>query len=290
MDCIPSRFLFIQLLNIDFYKTREYMFHIVNNSIFENSQKSINVSDRGFTLGHGLFETILSVNGNLPFLNYHWERLIKSAEKIFIKIDLSYEEFRFQIQRLLESNKLLETYASVRLTVTHGEANRGIFPIDPIKPNIIYMASKIQEPNDKPLTAKIVNTKRNENSISCQVKSISYLDNIMAKKEAIDAGYDEAILLNSKGFVAEGSITNIFVVKDDKIFTPTIESGALPGITRRVLLNDLHLDIKEMDISVDFLFNSDEVFVTNSLMGIKVISKIDKQEKDSVIIYNQVFR
>ena len=112
----------------------------------------------------------------------------------------------------------------------------------------------------------------------------------MAKKEAIDAGYDEAILLNSKGFVAEGSITNIFVVKDDKIFTPTIESGALPGITRRVLLNDLHLDIKEMDISVDFLFNSDEVFVTNSLMGIKVISKIDKQEKDSVIIYNQVFR
>ena len=112
------------------------MFHIVNNSIFENSQKSISVSDRGFTLGHGLFETILSINGNIPFLNYHWERLIESAEKIFITIDTSFEEFRFQIQRLLEANKLLETYASVRVTVTHGEANRGIFPIDPIKPNI----------------------------------------------------------------------------------------------------------------------------------------------------------
>tara|TARA_R110002072_G_scaffold75862_1_gene178314 strand:+ start:3320 stop:3673 length:354 start_codon:yes stop_codon:yes gene_type:complete len=109
-----------------------------------------------------------------------------------------------------------EGYASVRITITHGESARGIFPTSPTTPNIIYTASNMAKPNNTPISALVIKTRRNEQSVSSSVKSLSYLDNILAKKEAIDADYDEAILLNSKGLVSEISVTNIFIIKNEK--------------------------------------------------------------------------
>jgi len=268
------------------------MQHIVNTTIFNNNP-SISVYDRGFTLGHGIFETILVVNGKIPLLEYHWSRANESAKKLYIDINISYEDFKYQINRLIKVNNLMNDIASIRVTITHGEAARGIFPTSPTEPNIIYTASKIAAPTNSALTAVVVKTKRNENSISSQVKSISYLDNILAKKEAIDAGYDEAILLNSKGLVSEGSITNIFIIKNNKIYTPPLKSGALPGITRKVLLEH-NPNITEKDISLKFLLDADSIFLTNSLMGIKPVSKINelKKEIDPIIedFYIQFFK
>lgn len=254
------------------------MQHIVNTTIFNNNP-SISVYDRGFTLGHGIFETILVVNGKIPFLEYHWSRANESAKKLYINLNISFDDFKYQINRLLEINNLMNDIASIRVTITHGEAARGVFPTSPTEPNIIYTASKITAPTNSPLTALVVKTRRNENSISSKVKSISYLDNILAKKEAIDAGYDEAILLNSKGFVSEGSVTNIFIIKNNEIYTPPLESGALPGITRKVLLEH-NPNIIEKDISLDFLFDADSIFLTNSLMGIKPVVKINELMKE----------
>lgn len=133
----------------------------------------------------------------------------------------------------------------------------------------------------KSLTATIVNTKRNENSLTSRIKSISYLDNIFAKKEAVTHDFDEAFLLNSKQNVAEGSISNIFIVKNDTVSTPPIIDGALPGVVRHVILNELNIEdlkIQETHIGVEALMDADEIFITNALMGVKPIHQIDTKK------------
>lgn len=133
------------------------------------------------------------------------------------------------------------------------------------------------------MTATIVSTRRNENSLASRIKSISYLDNILAKKEAVKKGFDEAILLNSKLLVAEGSVSNIFVVKNNIIYTPPLEDGALPGVVRHVILNELktdHIQIIEHQVDKKMLFDADELFISNALLGVKPIHKLDNKNYD----------
>lgn len=253
---------------------------IVNGQTYPSEVNCINVYDRGLTLGHGLFETILISNGNAPLLHYHWKRLVIGVHLLGIKLPFDVEELSTMIDRLVHDNKLTNITAGIRLTITDGVSDRGLLSTGEQTPTFILTTFFLPKNTKDSMTATIVGTRRNENSLASRIKSISYLDNILAKKEALSGGFDEAFLLNSKSNLAEGSVSNVFMIKNKTVFTPPIADGALPGVIRDIILNELILDsieVKEQSLNTDSLLNADEVFITNTLIGVKSITKLDKK-------------
>lgn len=253
---------------------------IINGKKNKSNDPCISAYDRGLTLGHGLFETILINKGSIPLLGYHWKRLVTSTELIGIKLPFDLLELTNMINELLHENNLTKIRVALRLTITDGISERGLLSNGNQEPTYILSMSQLPDNITKSMTAIIVDTRRNESSLASRIKSISYLDNIIAKREAVSKGFDEAFLLNSRSNLAEGAISNIFIVKNNHILTPPIIDGALPGVTRHVILNDLVLDdikVKEQHINTDMLLDADEVFITNALLGVKPIHMINNK-------------
>ena len=253
---------------------------IINGKKNKSNDPCISAYDRGFTLGHGLFETILINKGSIPLLEYHWKRFVTSIELIGIKLPFDLLELTNMINDLLHTNSLADVRVALRLTITDGISERGLLSNGNQEPTYILSMSQLPNGLAKSMTATVVNTRRNEHSLSSRIKSISYLDNIIAKREAVSKGFDEAFLLNSISNLAEGAISNIFIVKNNNVLTPPIIDGALPGVTRHVILNSLNFDnieVKEQHINTDMLLDADEVFITNALLGVKPIRMINNK-------------
>lgn len=253
---------------------------IVNGFEKYSNEPTIYAFDRGLTLGHGLFETLLVNKGNISALEYHWDRLLTSAKIIDIKIPFSLNELAIMINTLLSRNNLQNKICSLRITITDGISERGLLSTSNAPPTYILSISEIAKTPIKSIKAIISSIKKNENSVSHMVKSISYLDNILAKKEASSKNADEAFMLNSKGNISEGTISNIFALQGNKIFTPPLNDGVLPGITRRIILNDLKIEnytVTEKSMDLSFLMSSDEIFISNSLMGAVPVESIQNQ-------------
>lgn len=250
---------------------------IYNNKTIPSDHACIKHNDRGFTLGHGLFETILVKKGTAPAIDYHWHRLETSAPLIGIILPFSKQELTRMLSALINENNLQGKTAGARVTVTHGESARGILPVTPPPPNFVISVFEYTHSPKADFSALIATTRKNEHTIAARIKSISYLDNILAKQEAMNQGYDEAILLNTASNVADGAITNIFMVNNDRIYTPPIADGALPGVIRSILLEELNAEfpVIKKSISTDELLSADEVFLTNALMGIQSVSQIN---------------
>lgn len=265
-------------------------FIIFNGEIIPTTQQCIRYNDRGFTLGHGLFETILINKQEISLLDYHWKRLQTSANLIGIKPPFSCAELKSMINKLNIANNLQDITASVRVTISDGESARGIVSPIPTTPNFIISIVEYHKPQKKSFSAIVVNNIKNEHSLSSQIKSISYLDNIIAKKEAIEKSYDEAILLNTAGKIADGSISNIFIIKNNCIYTPPIKDGALPGVIRTVLLEEFNgtFNIQEKSFTVSEAENADEVFLTNALMGIQPVHLLNFSEYKNFSISNKI--
>jgi branched-chain amino acid aminotransferase len=260
---------------------------IINGYLKNSNEPTISAQDRGFTLGHGLFETILIKNGLTSTLEYHWNRLITSAEIIGITIPFNFLELKEMINTLLIKNNFQKKICSLRITVTDGISQRGLLSTDDRTPTYVLFLSEIINFNKKPIKAIISTIRKNELSFSHRVKSISYLDNILAKREALTRNADEAFMLNSKNHVTEGTISNIFAVKNQIIITPPVSDGLLPGITRHILLNDFktsNYQIIEETINFDFLIDADEIFITNSLMGAVPVVQLENK------VFNQNFQ
>ncbi|MBA4696076.1 MAG: aminotransferase class IV [Legionella sp.] len=250
---------------------------IYNGNLLSSDLPCIKPNDRGFTLGHGLFETILSNKSAIPGLDYHWHRLETSTQLIDIPLPFCKKKLQQMITTLLDDNNLRDKIAAIRLSLTHGESSRGIYPLSNPLPNYVIAANEYFPLHQQNFSCRIVTIRKNEHSPCCRIKSLSYLDNILAKKEAVEHGYDEAILLNTAGNIADGGITNIFMVKDKKIYTPLLADGALPGVVRSILLQEFThgFPLIEKTIKIDDLLSADEVFLTNGLMGVQIVSKIN---------------
>lgn len=263
---------------------------IFNGNIVPSNQSCIKHNDRGFALGHGLFETILVKNNSIPAIDYHWKRLETSAPLIDIQLPFLRAELENMLMRLIEKNDLKDKLASARITITHGEADRGIFPLKTPSPNFVIAVAEYTHTEIHDYSALIVNTKKNEQAISSRIKSISYLDNILAKQEALKQNYHEAILLNTASNIADGAIFNVFVVKNNQITTPKITDGALPGVIRSILLQEFQQDfsITEKSISVPEILDADEVFLTNALMGIQPVSNLNTKKFESCSVANRI--
>lgn len=213
--------------------------------------------DSGYFFGRGVFETILIKNRPI-FLKEHIDRLNKGIKTLNIGDEVLIGDILRIIDKHDIKNCALKIAVSEKNIVLERRGNK-YKPVD-------YL---------KGFSLKLSNINRNSKSKLTYIKSTNYLENILEREEALANGYDEVLFLNESGLVAEGSISNIFIVKDDKIFTPSIKCGLLPGIVRNFIINEFK--VIEKEIFLDDLFNADELFITNSLLGIMGISKLEER-------------
>jgi len=252
----------------------------INGEFVPASQAKISVFDHGFLYGDGVFEGIRAYNGRVFKLKEHIDRLYDSAKAIDLKIPISKEEFMEIILETLRRNKLRDAY--IRPIVTRGIGDLGLDPRKCKEPTIIVIAQPwgklYGDLYEKGLKAVTVTVRRNAiDSLPPNIKSLNYLNNILAKIEANAKGGDEAIFLDHNGYVSEGSGDNIFIVKNGVVISPPTINN-LRGITREVvieLLEKLKIPFKEANISLYDLYTADEIFVTGTAAEICPITWVD---------------
>ena len=243
----------------------------------------LNPRDRGFTLGDGIFETIRVREGEIIRIAQHLARLRKGAETIGLALLWTDAEIQQAIRETLVANQLKDAY--LRLTLSRGvPTQRGLLPDEKnAKPSLIIQAESFtgypEGLYQRGMRAMTSSIRRNEHSPLANIKSLNYLDNILARREAAKEGADEAVLLNTQGNIACASVTNIFFVKDKTLLTPPLSEGALPGTVREYLITKISpqhgFDIVERAIAPAELVVMDEAFLTNALMGIMPLISVD---------------
>lgn len=245
---------------------------LLDGEIVEESRAAIPATDRGLLYGHGLFETMRSYAGRVFLLEEHYERLLRGMKALGIDVYLRFDRVRGGIDGLLAFNGLEDAF--IRLTLTAGPGHGFGQTLIQARPPLDYPESMYE----RGATAITSSTRRNETSPLCAVKSLNYLDNLLARQEARRTGAAEALLLNSRGLVAEGSASNVFLVAGGALLTPGLSSGALPGVTRAAVLgiaSRAGLEPVEAEIGPETLLGADEAFLTNSLMEIMPLVELD---------------
>jgi branched-chain amino acid aminotransferase len=255
----------------------------IDGEYYPKSQAKVSVFDHGLLYGDGIFEGIRAYDGTVFKLKEHIDRLYSSAHMIMLQIPAKKEEMIQIVLGTLRKNNLRDSY--IRLIVTRGVGDLGLNPKKCPKATIIVITDTISlhngETKEQGATAMISWIKRDPvDATTHEIKSLNYLNSIMAKIEANSAGVDEAICLDKNGFVCEGVAENIFIVKNGKLFTPPSSTGALPGITAAEVMKlarKLDYDVKERNITPYELFNADEVFFTGTAAEIVPVREINKR-------------
>jgi branched-chain amino acid aminotransferase len=253
----------------------------IDGKYLDEKSAKISVFDHGLLYGDGVFEGIRIYNKRVFKLKEHLDRLFYSAKAILLELPLSHEQLTKAVVETCRKNKLQDGY--VRLLVTRGVGTLGLNPKSCKNPSVIIIAGKIQlyppEFYQKGLKIVTVPTTRNlHNAVNPAIKSLNYLNNILAKIEANNAGCEEAIMLNSEGFVAECTGDNIFIVKDNHLYTPPLAAGALYGVTRKTVLElavEAGLKVSEPNLTRYDLFNAEECFVTGTAAELVPVTSID---------------
>jgi branched-chain amino acid aminotransferase len=253
----------------------------VDGEFLPESEAKVSVFDHGLLYGDGIFEGIRFYNGRVFRLEEHFERLWDSARSICLEIPMSRREMTEALLETIRQNDLREGY--IRLLVTRGVGNLGLNPAQCKRPSIIIIATSIALYPEKAyrsgLTVVTCATRRtNPASLNPAVKSLNYLNNVMARIEANIAGADEALMLNDEGYVAECTADNVFVIKRGEIFTPPISAGALRGITRAVVFEiaaELGLKVSEVNLTRHDVFVADECFLTGTAAEVIPVIKAD---------------
>jgi branched-chain amino acid aminotransferase len=241
----------------------------------------VSVFDHGLLYGDGIFEGIRFYNGRVFRLEEHLERLWDSARSICLEIPIGREEMTEALLETIRRNDLREGY--IRLIVTRGVGNLGLNPTQCKRPSVIIIATTIalypKEVCEKGLTVVTCATRRTgAAALNPAVKSLNYLNNVMARIEANLAGADEALMLNDAGNVAECTADNVFIIKRGQVFTPPISAGALRGITRSVVFDiaaELGIKITETDVTRHDVFVADECFLTGTAAEVIPVVKAD---------------
>ena len=253
----------------------------IDGQYYDEQNAKISVFDHGLLYGDGVFEGIRAYNGRVFKLKEHIDRLFYSAKAILLNLPMSHAQICKAVVDTCRQNNIRDGY--IRLVVTRGAGGLGLNPNRCKSPSVIVIADKIQlyppEFYEKGLTIITVPTTRNLHSaLNPAIKSLNYLNNILAKIEANNGGCEEAIMLNAEGFVAECTGDNIFIVKGNQLLTPPLSAGALYGITRGVVMDlarQSDLQVSEPNLTRYDLFNADECFLTGTGAEVVPVVKID---------------
>jgi branched-chain amino acid aminotransferase, group I len=254
-----------------------------NGKMVEKEKALVSVFDHGLLYGDGVFEGIRSYNSLVFKLKEHIDRLYRSAEAIELNIPMAKADMIKAVVETLKANSLKDAY--VRLVVTRGPGDLGLDPRKCKVPTTFIIAGKIslypEEFYRNGLAIITAKTRRNlTTALNPKIKSLNYLNNILAKIDAIKAGVEEAIMLTYNGYVAECTGDNIFVISDGKLFTPSPDVGALEGITRDAVIGlarKIGVRFEEKMMKLEDLYKAQEVFLTGTAAEIIPVTTIDKR-------------
>jgi branched-chain amino acid aminotransferase len=253
----------------------------IDGKYYDQRHAKVSVFDHGLLYGDGVFEGIRAYHGRVFKLREHIDRLFCSAKAILLKVPLSHEQLMRAVVETCRKNRVRDGY--IRLLVTRGVGTLGLNPNRCKNPSVIIIAGKIQlypeEYYVKGLEIITVPTTRNLHSaLNPAIKSLNYLNNILAKIEANNAGCEEAIMLNNEGFVAECTGDNLFIVQAGRLLTPPLAAGALYGITRQTVMDlarEAGCEVAEPNLTRYDIFNADECFLTGTGAEIVPVVKVD---------------
>ncbi len=256
----------------------------IDGTYYPKSQAKVSVFDHGFLYGDGVFEGIRAYKGVVFKLKEHVDRLYRSAHAITLKIPLTKEEMIKTVVETLRKNSMKDSY--IRLIVTRGVGDLGLDPRKCPKASIIIITDTINiragNAIETGITTMFSWVRRNPvDATTHEIKSLNYLNSVLAKIEANACGIDEAICLESNGYVAEGVGENIFIVKNGELFTTPTSTGALAGITAEVireLADKLKIKLTVANLTPFMLFTADEAFFTGTAMEVVPIREINKRE------------
>jgi branched-chain amino acid aminotransferase len=253
----------------------------LDGKLVDREDAKISVFDHGLLYGDGVFEGIRVYSSRIFELNAHIKRLYESAKAIRLTISLSQSELAFAVEETVKANSITDGY--IRLAVTRGIGTLGLNPFICKNSSIFIIADHIQlypeELYEKGMKIISATTVRNHPlAIPPQAKTMNYLNNILAKIEALDNNVPEAIMYNHEGYVAEASGDNVLIVKDGVIYTPPAEAGALPGITRNIVIKlakENNLQVVEKNLTRFDLYVCDEFFLTGTAAEVIGIVEVD---------------
>jgi len=255
----------------------------LNGKLVDEKDAVVSVFDHGLLYGDGVFEGTRVYDGNIAFLEEHMDRLLDSAKVIDLKVGMTKAELVSATVETCKANGIKNGY--LRHVVTRGVGTLGLNPYQCKKAQVIIIAANIQlypvELYETGMRIITAGTIRNmAEAVNPRVKSLNYLNNIMAKIEAINAGVMECLLLNAQGFVAEASGDNVFAVKGNKLITPPTWCGGLEGITRDKVMQvarEMGMEVVETVITRYELWTADEVFLTGTAAEVIAVSELDKR-------------
>jgi len=255
----------------------------LNGGLVDNEDAKLSVYDHGTLYGDGVFEGIRVYGGRIFQCQAHIDRLFASAKAIRLAIPYTKQEIVDAMCETVAANAIEDGY--IRLVVTRGVGTLGLSPFKCPDPSVYVIADQIvlypKEMYDNGMAVIVAKTLRTSASmLDPGIKSLNYLNNILAKIEAIDAGVAEAIMLNEHGHVAECTGDNIFIVDSGRVVTPPLSAGVLPGITRGVVIDlarQNEIPVSEEDIPAERLYQADECFLTGSAAEVIAVTKIDDQ-------------
>ncbi|MCK5511642.1 MAG: branched-chain-amino-acid transaminase [Thermodesulfovibrionia bacterium] len=253
----------------------------LNNKLVPETEAKVSVFDHGFLYGDGVYETLRAYKGIVFKIDEHIERLFRSASMINLKIQKTSYMIKQAVYKTLKTNRHHEAY--IRISVSRGPGPIGLDPELCPKPTIVIISRALKKyPRSyyqKGVKVAVVDVRKNfKKALNPKIKSLNFLNNILAKIESKEKGAYEALMLNYRGYVAEGTITNIFFVKNNILCTPAPDVGILDGITRRIILDsakELKIKIKEGRFTRRDIYNAQEVFISNTTMEIMPVTQVD---------------
>lgn len=255
----------------------------INGEFFDKENAKISVYDHGLLYGDGVFEGMRAYSGRVFRLKEHLDRLYESAQAICLAIPMTLSDLADAVNATLVKNNFEDAY--IRLVVTRGAGALGLDPNKTSNPQVIIIADSISlypaEFYEKGLSIITASTIRNHPAaLSPRIKSLNYLNNIMAKIEGLQAGCVEALMLNHKGEVAECTGDNIFIIKNGRLLTPPKDAGILEGITRNAVMElakEANIPVEERAMTRHDIFVADECFLTGSAAEVIPVVKIDSR-------------
>jgi branched-chain amino acid aminotransferase len=253
----------------------------LNTKFIPEEKAKVSILDRGFLYGDGAFETMRAYKGIIFHLEPHIDRLFNSLKMLRIRAGVNKTKIQKIVYKLITKNKLKNAY--VKIIVTRGRSSGLLIPSETRKGTLAIYALPYggcpRDIHERGIKVFISRTRYNEKSKVAGKKTLNYLDNILCRYEAKKRKFDDAVFINTEGGVVEATSSNIFLVKNGKLFTPSLQSGCLPGITRneviRLTKKFLENRIKESFIKENALYSADEIFLTNSLAEIVPVAKVD---------------
>lgn len=253
----------------------------LNNKLVPESKAVVSVFDHGFLYGDGVYETLRAYKGVVLKIDEHINRLVRSASMIGLEIPKTHDAIKNAVHKTIRTNRHSEAY--IRISVSRGTGPIGLDPELCPKPTFVIMSRAFKDyPKayyQKGVKISIVNIRRNfKGALNPKIKSLNFLNNILAKIESKKRGTYEAVMLNYRGHVAEGTITNIFFVRNGVLCTPALDVGILDGITRKIILDTakkLKIKTREGKFNRAHVYGAQEVFISNTTMEVMPVSEID---------------